>query len=307
MSKKVLIIGLGSIGQNHCRHLEALDCEIAFVTSRCDQPERKIFTSAEVAMQEWQPDRVIIANETAKHVDAMKRIASFGQVPILVEKPLAASVSQLPDDERFSHAVVAYNLRFHPLVTRLHELLMESGEKVITLNAYVGQDLRGWNKEREYSETYRSSRAHGGGVLLDLSHEVDLAALFCGSFTRLFCLGGRDPSLETDCENHASLLIQAAGCGNIALHLNSMDKDTRRFLILNTSAHTYYLDFMGGTLAIDGECMEQGRSMAESYRAMLRSFVAGDYLKFCNYTDARMILEWVETARKQLDENDDDL
>ena len=111
----------------------------------------------------------------------------------LIEKPI---FSKIPKKINFSatSTFVAYNLRFHPHIQRLTKDLRS--ETIISINAYVGQYLPNWRKNRDYTSVYSALKQKGGGVLRDLSHEIDYVALISGKWKKLAALGGNYSNLK---------------------------------------------------------------------------------------------------------------
>jgi len=176
---KALVIGHGSIGQRHVRILRALGCDVAII-SRRELGFQSCYTDLLRALEEHRPEYVVVANPTSRHLETITALASAGFAgKVLVEKPLFGR-SRTFIETPFSQFAVAYNLRFHPVVQRLRELLL--GEVIISAQAYVGQYLPDWRPASDYRQSYSASAAQGGGALRDLSHELDYLAWIFGGW-----------------------------------------------------------------------------------------------------------------------------
>ena len=190
--KTALVIGFGSIGQRHARLLREMGLSV-HVYSRRTLPDEKKYQSLESALKEVHPEYVVIANETSEHYSTLKTVLSFEVPQVLVEKPLfSTSVESLPENPK-SQVCVAYNLRFHPLLQRLCSEI--NGQSVLLVQVYVGQYLPDWRPQQNYRNSYSVSRAQGGGVLRDLSHELDYLNWLFGPWQSLTALGGHYSSL----------------------------------------------------------------------------------------------------------------
>jgi predicted dehydrogenase len=77
------------------------------------------------ALNEEQPEYVIIANKTSEHFETLRVLVELGfKGTILIEKPLfqfAQPFSNVSRDNKF----VAYNLRFNPMIQKLSDLMMK--------------------------------------------------------------------------------------------------------------------------------------------------------------------------------------
>jgi predicted dehydrogenase len=232
---KVLIIGLGGIGQRHTRNLRALLGDsieiIAYRVRRlthvvtptmgADQ-ERNVedvynirtFASLDEALAQ-KPDIAYICNPSSLHV-AVARACLIAGCDIFLEKPLADSLdgtAELVDLARTHKriAMVGYQLRFHPCVIRLTELV-RSGVlgNLLGVRATIGEYLPNWHPYEDYRIMYAARADLGGGVVLTQIHEFDFLYSIFGTPTRVYAVGGHWSDLEIDVEDTASILMEAA-------------------------------------------------------------------------------------------------
>jgi predicted dehydrogenase len=237
----VLVCGFGSIGQRHVRILREMGLTV-HVFSRRKLSEENNFQSLEDALKEVTPEYVVIANETSDHHVALKTALSFEVPKILVEKPLFATVViSLPEYSQ-SQVRVAYNLRFHPLLQRLYSEIQ--GQSVLSVQLYVGQYLPDWRPQQDYQHSYSVSKSQGGGVLRDLSHELDYINWLFGPWQSISALGGHYSLLAGDSDDVFCLLLKMELCPAVSLQMNYLDRCGRREITINTEEHTYHLDLV---------------------------------------------------------------
>ena len=164
------------------------------------------YTSIASAIAAARPGYAVIATETSQHAESLRQLAEADfRGSVLVEKPLFAHSAPAPDYP-FASLVVGYNLRFHPVMTAFAERL--GGRQAITVSAYVGQDLRDWRPGRDHRTTASATREAGGGVLRDLSHELDYLLWLFGPWQRVAALGGSSGARQVDVDDHLDLLLE---------------------------------------------------------------------------------------------------
>ena len=124
-SKKIksLVIGAGSIGLRHINILEGLGHNTALVTKRKDL-DFTTYLKTEFALKSFDPDYIIIANETYKHINELEQVHKFSKNKIiLVEKPIFNNLNNI-DTFKFSknNIFVGYNLRYHFFIKFIHRV-----------------------------------------------------------------------------------------------------------------------------------------------------------------------------------------
>src|SRR5690606_29956228 len=104
------------------------------------------------------------------------------------EKPLSDSLESFARAgevllENSAKIEVAYNLRFMPSAIRLKELLTEQiVGRIHSVSIEVGQYLPDWRPATDYRKNVSACKKLGGGVLLELSHELDYLTWLFGEF-----------------------------------------------------------------------------------------------------------------------------
>lgn len=267
---KALVVGYGSIGARHARLLDALGCDVAVCSARQVEHPRA-FSDLDQALDRFDPGYVVIANATDRHLASLLTLAGRGFAGrVLVEKPLFAQPVDLPALP-FGRLAVAYNLRFHPVLRALHAAL--AGQRVLSVQAYVGQYLPSWRPGTDYRQSYSSHASQGGGVLRDLSHELDFLQHLFGPWQRVAATGGHLSSLEGDSDDTFGLMMSCERCQLVQLQLNYTDRVGRRRLLVNTDDCTIEADLVAGRLQVDGEArsfdVARDATYLEMHRAML--------------------------------------
>jgi predicted dehydrogenase len=160
------VIGAGSIGRRHHENLCALGVHSDLLPWRG-------FDAA--AFRQRPADAVVIATATQVRLELVDLCRDLG-LPFYVEKPLAHDPVTL---ERILEAaaplaqrsMVGFMMRYHPAFRYLAQSDLSS---VYDASFAIGHDVRQWRKNWSFAASY-AARPDGGGVLLDLCHELDMA------------------------------------------------------------------------------------------------------------------------------------
>ncbi len=197
MRHRVLVIGVGSIGERHLRCFRATGrADLALVEVR-DAVRRLVadrygiehaFADLDAALAH-RPSVAVIATPAPLHVAMATRLAEAG-VHILVEKPLSVGldgIDRLQDvvQKRGVTAAVAYVYRCHPLLAAMRQAIC--GGRIgqpVELVAVAGQHFPTYRPA--YREIYYADRAAGGGAIQDaLTHLVNAGEWLLGKIDRL--------------------------------------------------------------------------------------------------------------------------
>lgn len=280
---RILIIGNGSIGKRHARLLAAEGHDIAILSARPVE-EHRSFTVLEAALADFLPDFVIVASVTSRHGADLDALLQWGYTkPILVEKPLLATIPAGGMPKPRPAVRVAYNLRFHPVIIALRKAL--EGRKIFAANIIAGQHLSQWRPGRDMLSTYSASKEAGGGVVRDLSHELDLAQYVFGRLSLITSHSARVGFVTVDSEDVATAILSSASCPLITIHLNYLDRQPRRHWVVITDTGTIEADLVKSTLSIDGESETIPLAPDETYKRMHQAVLASEPGP-CNWDEA---------------------
>ncbi len=245
MIERVLIVGLGSIGRRHAGIIKKLlpDSEIIVLRhNQCDPRDVKLLglcdcvTTVSNALM-FKPQIAIIANPATKHLEVGIQLAKAG-VHLLIEKPISNSsnrVQELIDicTKKNNLLMIAYNLRFLPSLIEFRKLIeREKVGKIFSIRAEVGQHLSSWRSDSDYRKTVSAQKKLGGGVLLELSHEIDYLSWIFGSINWVKSHVSKISNLDINVEDNASIIFGFDDKLNndfvATLNLDFIRKDTTR-------------------------------------------------------------------------------
>lgn len=289
MSVNAMVVGHGSIGARHVQVLQALGHKVSIVSRREIHGQQR-FATIDDALCAGDVEYVVIALETSRHFEAAESLARLNfKGRVLIEKPLGQSDQMVPVMPS-GDVYVAYTLRCDPLLRELRAELVE--KSLISAEMRAASYLPNWRPGRDYRNTASASKASGGGVLRDLSHELDFGQWILGSWTSVAAVGGHYSELEIDTDDIFSVLSTSDQCPVISLNLNYIDRQPEeRWMIVNSNEGTYKLDLIGRTLSRNGEVIARTATKDietcydEMYYVQHREILAGNRENVCTLAD----------------------
>lgn len=240
MIRKVGVIGLGNIAHRHRKNIKKLfPNSIVYAMSASGRhPEGYVENADEVVdsiniLIEISPDFVVVASPATKHAEHSIALIEAG-IPVLIEKPISADV---PDCERLlkvavnhrTQLTIGYCLRYLPSAAIVKELLTNNDIGVIyNISSIVGQYLPQWRPTMNYINSVSARSSLGGGVLLELSHELDYIQWLLGDLTLNYACLRNSRSLNLEVDEIADLLLTSPKGTLCSVHLDFLQKNAHR-------------------------------------------------------------------------------
>jgi predicted dehydrogenase len=256
---KILIVGLGSIGRRHIKILkETIVCEISVLREKNKIPE--MLPGVKEFLFSWEDiknrnfDFAVICNPTSLHVRTAIALAKRG-IPFLMEKPVYIDREQIAKlvhlvEEKKLPVLVGFYLRHHVLYKKIKEIIASAAlGKLLSLSSEMGQYLPDW-RAYDYRQSFSARKALGGGVIFELTHEIDLAIDLMGKVDFASCLKGKLSSLMIETEDVAEIILSHQDGLISHLHLDYLQKQYTRKVKLIFEKGEIFWDYSQGTLVI---------------------------------------------------------
>jgi predicted dehydrogenase len=251
---RVLIVGLGSIAKKHICVLKEINpkTEIYALRSSLDSKKQKDV----INLYNWNNlinynfSFAIISSPSFNHLDHLIKAQTL-KIPIMIEKPLFISLEQIQKFDKLklksNLCYIACNFRFHPLIIFLKDFLKNNRFKINEINVYCGSFLPGWRVDKDYTKIYSSIKKMGGGVHLDLIHEIDYLVYLFGLPFNSNILNKKVSKLNIDSVDYSNIIFDyKTFCAQITL--NYFRKDYKRTLEIVFENKTLLIDFKLGKI-----------------------------------------------------------
>lgn len=293
--QRVLIVGYGSIGQRHLRIVRESLPGVMIMLFR-HQPTSHIPEMANVVttsmddVRSFAPEAAIVANPAPFHLEIAKELIEIG-CHLLIEKPISNNSDGVADFVATIRATgvicqVGYNLRYLPSLSRFRDLINEGlvGQPC-SVRCEIGQYLPNWRPDTDYRTGVSARSDLGGGVLLELSHEIDYLRWIFGDVEWVRSWVGRVGDLDIDVEDTAHLILafQSNGLNKpvIAnLNLDFIRHDTTRICTVIGADGSLRWNGLTGVIDIyKSECIGWDEYVVmphqhdDSYRAQWEDFL----------------------------------
>tara|TARA_B100000700_G_scaffold331802_1_gene469053 strand:+ start:431 stop:1342 length:912 start_codon:yes stop_codon:yes gene_type:complete len=294
-----LVISHGSIGKRHAEILTQLeDISEVSVLSNQDSLNYRTLKSME-EIPHLNPDYVVIASPTSDHYSQLKFLDQYLEAKkILVEKPLFNSMFDLTIIN--NQVYVGYNLRFHPLIHKIREAI--EGKTIWSIHAFCGSYLPDWRPDRDYRETSSASKALGGGVLLDLSHELDYIQWLVGTLQVEHVISKKVSNLEIDSDDLLMLTASTRDNVKIQIGLNYFTHDSIRQINIDGEGVSIKGDLIANTLSITLNCKTSRHSWPKlarntTFQAQHRAILDGDLSNICSFDQGIKTMQLIDKIR----------
>lgn len=271
--KKILFIGLGSIGQRHLRNLKSLKKKFKYFAVRSKKTSplldkdnnaiANIFYSKENGVKEISLAKakkiifyiVFICNPSSMHL----KYASFflnSKTALFIEKPISHNFINI---EKFKNTIVkkniicavGYQLRYEKILFKLKRIIL-SGKfgKIRNVKIRNRHYLPYHHKYEDYKRGYAAMKKLGGGVTLCFIHEIDYILFLFGSPNYLQCKLKNKSELKIDVEDYASINFYYSENYDfkINLILDFIKRKEERFCQINFESGRVLWDLKKNTL-----------------------------------------------------------
>ncbi|MGE5411877.1 MAG: Gfo/Idh/MocA family protein [Clostridiales bacterium] len=276
----VLLVGLGSIGKKHIKALKTCVDSCTIYALRSGNQRTVFEDTINIYSLEEISDIsfgfAIISNPTNLHVETISELLDL-KIPMMIEKPLSFSL-EISDLINKVNALgirtyIACNLRFLESLKFVKEYVGKQEIKINEVNVYAGSFLPEWRPSQNYRESYSADSKMGGGVHLDLIHELDYLYWIFGMPKKVSAILKSQSSLSIDSIDYANYNLEYNGfCASVIL--NYYRRDAKRTFELVFENETWIVDLMQNSVFCSGKTLfSSQQSIADTYSEQMSYFV----------------------------------
>ena len=274
----VLIVGLGSIAEKHIKALKVIDYNVQLYALRSSNNAveiPKIINIYNIShLANFKFDFAIISNPTNLHYETIRALIPF-KIPLFIEKPVFDKIDdesilkEIKDNKIITY--VACNLRFLDSLIFTKKFIVD--KRINEVNSYCGSYLPDWRPNKDFRTIYSANKEMGGGVHIDLIHEIDYICWFFGMPKKVHDFKSSKSSLDISAFDYANYLFEYSSfSANITL--NYYRRDSKRYLEIVTSDGTVYVDLLKNEVQFKNKIIfVSERTSLDTYEDQLTFFI----------------------------------
>ncbi|WP_426574268.1 Gfo/Idh/MocA family protein [Aquihabitans sp. McL0605] len=313
-----VVVGSGSAGYRHAAALRRRDRSATITVVRrpeSHQPRARLdaldvrYVPTVDAALDAAPTVAVVAGPAPRHEAAVAALLGAG-ADVLVEKPLAATAAAGAAIDAAARqsprsVCVGYHLRGDELTAAFRSAVQGIGE-VEAFDLHVGQHLDLWRPGVDPARSVSARQELGGGVLLELSHELD-AASWCFGTIAAVAARTRTDGAPTDgrVETVADVEVTSATGALGTVHLDMVSRSPRRTWRAVGATGTVEADLLAGTIRGTGTAARSSRDVAPGGRDRAEARLIDNLFEvhtgaasaMCTVAEALQVLHVIDAIR----------
>lgn len=233
---KFCFVGVGSIASKHIIALKNIDSSIIIHAFRTGKSKfiskiQGLINKEVFAFNELDKtyDAVFICNPTSMHYDTLKLFKDKSDY-FFIEKPVFDKYYPKEILAEFSDKkiYVACPLRYQPAIVRAKEIISQKGNP-FSARVICSSYLPEWRPSIDYRTNYSAHKNMGGGVSIDLIHEIDYMTYLFGFPKKDHYVSGTFSNLEIDSDDLAVHLFEYDEM-LVEMHLDYFGRRNQRYI-----------------------------------------------------------------------------
>lgn len=260
MVKKILFVGMGSIGRRHLQNIKKIIPKVKVGALRNNETHLNQEFSELIDFEyynleeakKFNPEIVFVTNPTFLHIETALEFVNKVS-GIFIEKPVSDDVEKvhkLMDENQNTIIHVACPLRFHPALQFIKNNI-NSFSKISNIHIVSGSYLPYWRPEQDYRELYCSKKDMGGGVSLDMIHEIDYIRWIFGDIKEGYFGSSKISELDLETEDVSYGIWKLKNGVLCEIHLDYFSKVPERYLKIVTKENVIFSNLIKSSIKIE--------------------------------------------------------
>ena len=237
---------------------------------------------------------------SSNHFQHLKIIEkNISKTKVLIEKPLFNQFYKIPKNLK-NYYYVGYNLRHHPILKFLKNYI--KNKKIFSIYILCTSYLPFWRKKINYHKSVSAQKKFGGGVLLELSHEIDYVNWIFGEFKNLNIFSKKISDLKIDVDDILNVTAKIKN-SFLNLSLNFFSMSERRKILIDGANFSIDADIIKNKLIIiqknqKREINFNNFKLINTYKDQVKCLLNGDNKNLCNIYQASKVLKIISNIKK---------
>lgn len=285
--KNVFFLGIGSIGLKHIKLIQNNFKNINLFVLR--KSKKKIFNHNRITylnniseLNNIDIFAAIICTPSNTHVHYAKKISKFTN-KIFIEKPLSTKLSTAFNflnyiNMKKINIYIGYNLLFDELIINLKKIIMKRNlHDILSVNIESQSYLPLWRTSKNYTKDVSAQKKLGGGVLLELSHEINYLLEVFGKIKYVYAVLKSSKTLNIDVDDFAEIIMENSKKCIFRIHLNFNSRKNIRKCEIITNKETIVADLLNRDISI---YYKKGKKVRKNYQSSISDSYKKQFDKF---------------------------
>ena len=287
-----VIVGSGNIALRHLENIHKKKPKSIIVivkrsSSKLNPKFKKYSTLVTSEIDNIEPiskkSSAFICSPATMHIDDSIILAK-SKFNLFIEKPLSSNTRSVKSlinikNKYMLDIMVGYNLRFLDVFKKMITILSKNKLGVLKhVHIYVGSCYKTWRKNINYKDSVTNRSDLGGGVINELSHEIDMMTAMFGLPDSLTSINFKENKSKSSIDDTASSMFlykDKKMC--VTLHQNITTKHVSRYSIFEFDKGTVKLDIISNQIIINSlnahKIIDFKSDMSDSYVKELNYFL----------------------------------
>ena len=230
--ENIAIVGMGSAGRRHFNVIRKLfpQKKISIIRSgkgeKCPEDELANYNFSSISEAcEIKIDAAIIASPANLHIEQSEELIKR-KIHVLIEKPISISKDKVMHLHKLAHensvvAQLGYVLRHNKSLQYFNSIIKKGYiGKPVSGRVVCSSYLPNWRSGQDYKVSVSARPELGGGVLLELSHELDYLMWIFGKFIEVQAQIVHSEILDVSCADTAMIIAKQSNGFVSSTHLD---------------------------------------------------------------------------------------